>query len=265
VADLPEGRIEKNGEGGQIALLRSLLQGGTSVVNTDSRGLIAIEKPAGLLSHPNGPAVHRRAPIAAPYDPTERVYVLDGGPVYLLNRLDSATGGVLLLATNRPLARAVRESFRRRLVRKVYWAFSFAGRRFDRELWKDRLSTERIGERLRTTGGDQEAHTEAFLREVRPVDEFSLALLELHPITGRTHQLRYQCGRRQFPIMGDRTYGDFALNHLAAKKLFVRELQLHAAEITLTYELNGVSHAFAAHSPATESFLRWAKFATVGA
>jgi 23S rRNA-/tRNA-specific pseudouridylate synthase len=230
----------------------------------DGRGLIAIEKPAGLLSHPNGPGVDRRAPIAAPYDPAKRAYLPGRQTIYLLNRLDSATGGLLLLALNRPVARAVRESFRRRMVRKVYWAFAFAGRSFVREIWKDRLDTKRVGERLRTADGNREAHTEAFMREMRPIREFPLALLELHPITGRTHQLRYQCGRRQCPIVGDRIYGDFTLNRLAAKKLSVQGLQLHSAEITLTYELDGVSHSFSAHSSATENFLNWAKFAMNG-
>ncbi|MDR2663987.1 MAG: RNA pseudouridine synthase [Puniceicoccales bacterium] len=244
------------------ALLRSLLRGGAEIVAVDGNGLVAIGKPAGLLSHPNGPDVSgRRTPIAAPYDPVERAYRPPGGPpIYLLNRLDSATAGLLLLALEQPVARAVRESFRRCTVRKVYWAFAFAGRRLVKELWIDRLKKARDGERLRAAAGDREARTEVFLREMRSIGEFSLALLELRPITGRTHQLRYQCGRRQFPIVGDRTYGDFPLNRRAAEELSVRTLQLHSAEISLTYEVDGVSHGFSARSPALEDFLDWTKF-----
>ena len=41
-----------------------------------------------------------------------------------------------------------------------------------------------------------------------------MALVELRPTTGRTHQLRIQCANRGIPIVGDRIYGDFQKNRL---------------------------------------------------
>jgi hypothetical protein len=39
-----------------------------------------------------------------------------------------------------------------------------------------------------------------------------MMLLELKPKTGYTHQLRYQCALHDFPIVGDKIYGNFKLN-----------------------------------------------------
>lgn len=57
----------------------------------------------------------------------------------------------------------------------------------------------------------------------------AMALLELRPGTGRTHQLRIQCANRGLPIVGDRTYGDFTKNRNSK----VESLFLHAESIEL--------------------------------
>ena len=58
-----------------------------------------------------------------------------------------------------------------------------------------------------------------------------MALLELKPTTGRTHQLRIQCANRGIPIVGDRTYGDFQKNRdFQNDRLF-----LHAEEVGLSF------------------------------
>ena len=54
-----------------------------------------------------------------------------------------------------------------------------------------------------------------------------MALLELQPKTGRTHQLRIQCANRGLPIVGDRTYGDFQRN----KALKGEALFLHSESV----------------------------------
>ena len=63
-------------------------------------------------------------------------------------------------------------------------------------------------------------------------------LLELHPRTGITHQLRVQCQHEEVPILGDRIYGDFSRNK------FIRilggspkRLYLHACELTIPHKI----------------------------
>ncbi len=68
------------------------------------------------------------------------------------------------------------------------------------------------------------------LKTIRFKNE-TMSLIELQPLTGRTHQLRVQCAARGFPILGDRTYGDFAWN----KRLKAERLYLHAEKVSFIF------------------------------
>jgi 23S rRNA-/tRNA-specific pseudouridylate synthase len=84
---------------------------------------------------------------------------------------------------------------------------------------------------------------------------FSTSLVKLEPRTGRSHQLRVQCAKRQLPIIGDQTYGNFALNREFAKLHQTKRLFLHSLETSFTYEFAGKNHAFKATAPLPREFL----------
>ena len=52
--------------------------------------------------------------------------------------------------------------------------------------------------------------------------KMNLELLELGAVTGKTHQLRVQCMVRKVPIVGDKTYGDFATNRKVQKSTKIK-------------------------------------------
>jgi tRNA pseudouridine65 synthase len=81
-----------------------------------------------------------------------------------------------------------------------------------------------------------------------------VSLIRLEPRTGRSHQLRVQCAKRGLPIVGDRTYGDFAANRGFAKRGGPRRLFLHALEIGFEYKLGGREYAFSAEAPLPAEF-----------
>ena len=83
---------------------------------------------------------------------------------------------------------------------------------------------------------------------------FSTSLIRLEPRTGRSHQLRVQCAKRHLPIVGDQTYGDFALNREFAKATKSKRLFLHSSETSFNYEFHGTSHAFTARAPVPREF-----------
>jgi tRNA pseudouridine32 synthase / 23S rRNA pseudouridine746 synthase len=62
--------------------------------------------------------------------------------------------------------------------------------------------------------------------EIRGKDEGLLTLLELRPITGRTHQLRVHCAAMNFPILGDPIYG-------TAPRFHGPGLHLHARSVSV--------------------------------
>lgn len=225
---------------------------GVKLLKADPNGLLAVEKPAGVLSHPNRKGDAGRALLNSPYDEKRQAYVIsDEGTgdslVYLLNRLDSATSGIVLLATEEATAQAVLKAFETKRVRKTYQALVFGNLRGGPPIWRDRLSVKKAQGGVRASvGGGLSAETK--LVKAEPVPGMPpMSRLTLMPITGRTHQLRIQTSKRHVPIVGDRTYGDFQKNKLAAKK-GMKRLCLHCVRTELEYQLEGRRHSFKASS-----------------
>lgn len=235
------------------------LGNGVVLLNHDPAGLAALAKPAGVLSHPNGPGEERRALLVAPYDLAAECYETPAGRLWLVNRLDSATSGVILAAASEALAAAMRAQFKRREIRKVYLALVFGTPREPAQVWSDRLAVEKRGGQIRSHAGGN-VPAESRMRLVRAGrGDPPLALLRLEPRTGRSHQLRVQCARRGLPIVGDQTYGDFRRNREFARHAGTKRMFLHSLETSFSYEFQGARHAFAATAPAPaefEAFLR---------
>ena len=72
------------------------------------------------------------------------------------------------------------------------------------------------------------------------------ALLALHPITGRTHQLRLHCLASGWPILGDPQYATDASRAYSAQ-CGIAPQQLCAAELAFTHPLTGESVRIFSH------------------
>jgi tRNA pseudouridine65 synthase len=285
---------------------------GVVLIARDRNGLLAVEKPCNTMSHPNTGDSSSRALINCSYSEKVEAYTIttpDGADrkVYLLNRLDSGTSGVLLLADDNPaVARAVREQFSARVVNKCYYALVLGHPTKNSEVWKSsvrvqrskdgevRLSkaTDQPVDRTWTRGGAPEIKlAESRMHVLKRFNlnvpapasggtsarlRIPLSVIELKPVSGYTHQLRYQCAERGWPIVGDKTYGNFVINkkllqlaaatadsdgntetagkddhgqwllqHIRRNKL---RLFLHCHQTSLSYTYAGRSHSFSAVS-----------------
>jgi len=234
---------------------------GVELLAHDANGLAALSKPAGVLSHPNGRSSDPRALLTAGYTLDGECYAWTPtgatAPVrlWLLNRLDSATSGVILVAADGALATAVRGLFKHRHVRKTYLALVFGRPVRKSDLWRDRLKIEKAGGQVRTdTGGRLPAETQMAVLASDSRSHPPLTLLRLEPHTGRSHQLRVQCASRHLPIVGDMTYGDFQKNRDFVRAGGSDRLFLHSAETAFDYEWAGRSHHFAASAPPPPEF-----------
>ena len=238
---------------------------GVSLLEHDANGLAALAKPAGTLSHPNRPGEESRALLQASYTLDGEYYRwkdatgdAGGAPrrLWLLNRLDSATSGVILVAAGEALAASIRALFRAKNVRKVYVALVFGRPLAAQQVWHDRLAIEKRGGQVRTTtGGNVSAEATMRLVEASPPRVHPpLALIQLEPRTGRSHQLRAQCAKRRLPIVGDATYGEFGLNRAFARRTGEKRLFLHSLETRFDYAWAGRSNSFTARAPIPESF-----------
>jgi len=227
------------------------------LLERDANGLVAFAKPAGVLSHPNTGGDQPRALLTCAYDQARQCYHWAGGRrLWLLNRLDSATSGVILLAAGEALAEAIRAQFARKQVRKAYLALVFGQPAARGEDWRDLLAVQKQGGQVRTRAqGNIPAETRMQLLGHQQ-GAFSTSLLRLEPRTGRSHQLRVQCAKRHLPIVGDLTYGDFALNRAFVRGGGDKRLFLHSLATAFDYEFRGKKHRFRAEAPAPEEFGR---------
>lgn len=159
----------------------------------------------------------------------------------IVHRLDMATSGILLMALNKSAHVAISQQFEKRKTQKSYIARVFgivekATGTVDLPLicdWPNRPKQK----------VDHE-HGKPSLTHYRVLsyDENS-TLVELTPITGRSHQLRVHMLALGHPILGDRLYA-----HDQALTLSKR-LQLHAKELTITHPVTNQSLTFVAPCP----------------
>jgi 23S rRNA pseudouridine955/2504/2580 synthase len=219
-------------------------------------GLVALDKPEGLRSHPNDHTVDAGALMPVKYDHSDECYIEpDGKRWFLCNRLDAPTSGIVLLCSNKRLAHAVKEVFRGREVEKIYHAVVKGYPAQGEADWRDRLQTRGKGRLLRTLvhrdGLPSETHMK--LLESSPTSPV-VSLLQLQPHTGRTHQLRVQAASRHLPVVGDGTYGDFRFNREFAARSGLKRLFLHSSGLRFSVVFEGQKIVFKAKSQLPESF-----------
>lgn len=196
--------------------------------------LLALDKPAGILMHPS---FHRNTGTLANF--VAGYYAKTGQPcaVHPVSRLDRDTFGVVLLAKNAHVHGLLMDAQRRGDFRKTYQALTWGCPDPPEGIWDaplGRVPGESLLRRVDPAG--KIARTEYRVLETQG----GLARLELHPLTGRTHQLRVHCAYAGCPILGDSQYGNsqamtfgFSGQQLLAKALSLPH-PLTGEAVTLT-------------------------------
>lgn len=111
-----------------------------------------------------------------------------------VHRLDAATCGLVLIAKTRSTRVHLGDQFEQQSVQKHYQAIVIG----------QTMAEGRIEHPI----DQKEAVTEfRLLKSVRSLHTDWISLLELHPHTGRTHQLRIHLADAGYPILGDKKYG----------------------------------------------------------
>ena len=181
------------------------------VILYESEGLIAINKPAGLLSIPGNDRSFESA-----------LTLLEarlGAKVYTVHRLDRDASGALVFARDPAAHRQMNDQFSRRAVAKEYLALVF-GRVAAEEGEIDRPIRRFGSGRM---GVDPARGKPSLTRYQVDRRGAAYSLLQVRPTTGRRHQIRVHLYSLGHPLVGDRLYGDRSL-----QEKFPR-LMLHAA------------------------------------
>ncbi len=177
-----------------------------SVVYEDAEMLV-VDKPAGLVVHPaqgnrSGTLVH--ALLGRARDRGEALGSIAGiERPGIVHRLDKETSGLMAVAKTDAAQASLMDQFRRRTVEKEYVALV----RGSAPALHGRIEAP-IG---RAAGAWKMGVTpdgRAAITEYEVLDSGSgHSLLALHPLTGRTHQIRAHLAFLHMPIVGDLRYG----------------------------------------------------------
>ncbi len=160
-----------------------------------------INKPSGILSHSKG-AFNPEATVATFM--SDKLQDNQGERGGIVHRLDRATSGVMICAKNQKSQDWLQKQFAERKTQKTYVAV-ISGTISPTEAIID-MPIERNPGKPKTfhvASSGRPAITHYKVLETN--DRYTL--LELHPKTGRTHQLRVHLQHLKKPIVGDEFYG----------------------------------------------------------
>lgn len=209
--------------------------------------LLVVDKPSGVPS----------VPARTPLDPPDVATVLRGahGPLEAVHRLDRDTSGLLVLART-PAARAgLGRGFESRTVVKTYVAVVHGLPPRERGEIHLPLAADPVHpprQRADPILGRRAATRWRIVATAVAMDG-PVGLLELEPLTGRSHQLRAHLAWLGCPVVGDRLY--------ARRTAAVAPLALHAVAITFPHPRTGRSVALTAPPPTVSP---WTLFAAGG-
>lgn len=209
--------------------------------------LIVIDKPVGIPTHAPEPGriddAHTRLGLFLQERGDERPYL------GIHQRLDRDTSGALLFTRRKEANRSIAEQFEGRRVQKTYVAGVIGLGKREQGVLRHRLVAGRDGE-MRALPAGARAGQEAVTRYRVLERRGDRALIELHPETGRTHQIRVQLAEEQMPIAGDPIYRGPPASRLL----------LHAAEIGLVHP--DTRRPLSIRSPLPRAFSAWLSGAT---
>lgn len=203
---------------------------------------LIIYKPEGLLVH--SPSTTSTAPtlvdwLVLHFNDIKHVGYVDRPGI--VHRLDKDTSGILIIPRTNHAHTVFGDLFREREIEKKYYAIvqGHPDSKGTIELPIGRCPISKI--RMTTK---VHPHSSVKMRTAtthyRVVEYFEdAALVEVRPITGRTHQIRVHFAAIGHPLIGDQVYG-------TKSKLIPRQA-LHA--YSLAFQFGGQSHSFAKEPP----------------
>lgn len=209
------------------------------IIHTDGHFLV-LNKPAGLLVHE--PDHDNQEFTIVDWLLKHHKEIANIGAIDrpgIVHRLDKDTSGVILIARTNFGHTQFTKMFDEKKIQKTYHAIVQghppASGIIDAPIGRNKFNRTKMAVAPDITGPAREA-----ISHYKVLEYFDdAALIEVKPITGRTHQIRVHLASIGHPILGDKVYG-------APSKLIKRQA-LHACSVS--FEFNGKDYIFSAPLP----------------
>lgn len=188
--------------------------------------LMVVNKPAGMVVHPAAGHSHGTLVHAALAHAPDIEGIGGEKRPGVVHRLDKDTSGLILLAKNDQAHHWLQEQFRLRKTIKTYIALvdgkpPTPSGRIEAPIGRNSIHRKLMA--VTSSNKGREA-----VSEYRTLEVFKEhTLLEVHPLTGRTHQIRLHLKFIDCPVAGDAVYG-YKHSTIPIKRHF-----LHASQLTI--------------------------------
>ncbi|MHA6249719.1 RluA family pseudouridine synthase [Pontibacter sp. CAU 1760] len=185
--------------------------------------VLAVNKPAGLLVHGDETGDTTLADLAKAY--IKEKYNKPGNVfVGVVHRLDRPVSGVVLLAKTSKALTRLNELFRSKKTQKTYWAVVQNRPPQERGTLVHWLIKDGAKNITKAYAKENKSGQRSELHYTLLQEQQGKFLLEVTPITGRSHQIRVQLASMNCFILGDLKYG-------APQPLPDKSIALHARQL----------------------------------
>lgn len=228
-------KFQKSSAGAVEELVHLTRRSACAVVYEDD-DILVMNKPAGMLS---------QKAAASDISANEHMiaYLLESGAVTeaqlhtfrpsICNRLDRNTSGLLLAGKTLRGLQHLSAELKSRSLQKYYRCL-VKGEITKKQRQKGYLLKDENENSVSVfkNGAQNRKYIET---EYDPVEQFGdYTLLEVHLITGRSHQIRAHLASLGHPVVGDPKYGDARQNRIFENQAGVRRQLLHAYRVRFT-------------------------------
>ncbi|HYE08921.1 MAG TPA: RluA family pseudouridine synthase [Patescibacteria group bacterium] len=209
----------------------------------EDENLLLVNKPFGLLTHPDSPVDHDTLIDRALYYISQQEGYVPS-PTFTpstCNRLDRNTGGIVIVAKNYKALKSANKLVRERGIKKLYLCVVKGVIREAGEV-KNFLLKDEANNKVEILEAQEEGakgvHTK--YRPMASNNEYTLMEVEL--ITGRPHQIRAHFASIGHPIVGDVKYGDKNINKIFLDRFKLKHQFLYAYKLVFKAEEEGLEY-----------------------
>lgn len=170
-----------------------------------------------------------------------------GGRAGIVHRLDKETSGILVVAKTLKAFENLQAQFKARTVDKEYLALVHGETPVEGEVRAPIGRHPKFRRRFEVVPGGRESTTAYQREEILTKGEDWYSYLRIHPLTGRTHQIRVHLRHIDHPVVSDPLY--LSPKRLKEDLKFCPRLFLHAVSLTFTHPVSGARMRFEAELP----------------